>query len=97
MFWEGSNMIFYLLYSIEKSRYSSFLLWLQNVQLHQLSAERLKEMELNEVKKNQVGNSSATFKDKASNFSNKIASNLVMTLTASFEIGAFFVQFLDWW
>ena len=97
MFWEGSNMIFYLLYSIEKSRYSSFLLWLQKVQLHQLSAERLKEMELNEVKKNQVGNSSASFKDKASNFSNKIASNLVMTLTTSFEIGAFFVQFLDWW
>merc|ERR1712212_1461871 len=97
MFWEGSYMIFYLLYAIDKSCYHSVLLWLQNVQLHQLSAERLKEMELNETKKDRAVHSSASFKDKAFNFSNKIASNLVMSLTTSFEIGAFFIQFLDWW
>ena len=97
MFWEGSSMIFYLLYAIDKSPYHSFLLWLQNVQLHQLSIERLKEMESNEIKKNQAVNSSTSFKDKASYFSNKITSNLVLSLTTSFEIGAFFIQFIDWW
>ena len=97
MFWEGSSMIFYLLYAIDKSPYHSFLLWLQNVQLHQLSIERLKEMESNEIKKNQAVNSSTSFKDKASYFSNKITSDLVLTLTTSFEIGAFFIQFIDWW
>ena len=97
MFWEGSQVVFYLLYAVRKSPYHSVLMWLQSVQLYQLSSDRFKEMEMTEMTRRQLLGSSSSFKDKAKYLTNNIVSNLVETLTTSFEIGAFFIQFLDWW
>ena len=96
MSWEGSQVIFYLLYAVRKSPYHSILMWLQRVQLYQLSGERLKEMELTEMRRRQLLGSSRSFKNKAYYLTNNLISSLVVTLTTSFEIGAFFIQFLDW-
>ena len=97
MFWEGSQVTFYLLYAVGKSPYHSILMWLQSVQLHHLSSERFKEMELSEIRKSQRLGSSDSLKDKAHYIGNKLASNFVVSLTTTFEVGAFFIQFLDWW
>ena len=59
--------------------------------------ERFNEMESNDRRRNQTLKPSASLKEKAYYVSNNVVSSLVMSLTTSFEIGAFFIQFLDWW
>ena len=97
MLLEGSHVIFYLAYAVQKTPYASLSTLLQGIRLHQLTGRRLAEMEIKERKSNHGLLLSTSIKDKAYYIMNTISSNVATTLTASFEVGAFFLQFLDWW
>ena len=97
MMWEGSTLLFYLAYAIRKTYYRSLFDWIQDVELHTLTNDRLREMESIEDKNNHELKWSPALKDKSWYMANMFIANVATTLTSSFEIGAFFLQFLDWW
>ena len=97
MILEGSDMIFYLSYAVQKTSYHSLFTWIQGVKLHLLTDDKLSQMEDMAKKGRDELHKSPYIKDKLYYTLKVISTNIATTLTAGFEIGAFFLQFLDWW
>ena len=97
MLLEGTDVIFYLSYAIQKTSYHSLFTLIQGVKLHVLTGDKLSEMEDMAIKGRDELHDSPYIKDKLHYIFKLVSTNMATTLTAGFEIGAFFLQFLDWW
>ena len=97
MLLEGTDLIFYLSYAVRKTSYHSIVTFIQGVKLQVLTGDKLSEMEDMDKKGLDELHDSPYIKDKIHYISKLISTNMATTLTAGFEIGAFFLQFLDWW
>ena len=97
MLLEGTDLIFYMSYAVQKTSYHSLVTFIQGVKLQVLTGDKLSEMEDMDKKGLDELHDSPYIKDKIHYISKLISTNMATTLTAGFEIGAFFLQFLDWW
>ena len=97
MLLEGTDLIFYLSYAVRKTSYHSLVTFIQGVKLQVLTGDKLSEMEDMDKKGRDELHDSPYIKDKIHYILKLISTNMATTLTTGFEIGAFFLQFLDWW